>query len=223
MKITGLSLAVFFASSLSFMTNKSEKTESEELGSPSESPENGINFLSENEFGPRPFWYLDQVNPIQFSAQNPETSSAADTLNVQEVLAAHNILREEVGVTPLEWSAELAQISTRWAEKVAQKNRGDAWVLEHSGNGLGENIAGGYVSGDTPDQRVKLGWGEKEKVNFDTNTRKCIPGTTCGHYTQIVWRNTKKVGCGIAVNPNGKYILVCNYDPPGNFNNEPAY
>lgn len=150
-------------------------------------------------------------------------NQSEDSLNIQEVLAAHNILREEVGVPPLEWSEELAKEAKNWAEKVARKNLEDAWVLEHSGSGRGENIAGGYVTGDTPAQRVQLGWGEDEKVNFDRNTRKCIPGTTCGHYTQIVWRNTTKVGCGIAVNPNGKYILVCNYDPPGNFNNEPAY
>ncbi|HSF53350.1 MAG TPA: CAP domain-containing protein [Algoriphagus sp.] len=168
------------------------------------------------------------VSGLSFSTLNQAdvvkpTVQSNDTLNIQEILDAHNSLREEVNVPPLVWSEDLAKEAQKWAKKVAKMNEDDAWVLEHSGSGFGENIAGGYVTGDTPAQRVKLGWGEEEKVNFDTNTRKCIPGTTCGHYTQIVWRNTMKVGCGMAVNPNGKYILVCNYDPPGNFNNEPAY
>ncbi|WP_077350959.1 CAP domain-containing protein [Algoriphagus sp. A40] len=166
----------------------------------------GLSFLTQNRF--------EVVNL---------TDQSNDTLNIQEVLDAHNSLREEVSVPPLVWSEDLAKEAQKWAKKVAKMNEEEAWVLEHSGSGFGENIAGGYITGDTPAQRVKLGWGEEEKVNFDTNTRKCLPGTTCGHYTQIVWRNTTKVGCGMAVNPNGKYILVCNYDPPGNFNNEPAY
>jgi len=38
----------------------------------------------------------------------------------------------------------------------------------------------------------------------------------CGHYTQIVWRDTKQVGCGVA-RDNRREIWVCNYDPPGNW------
>lgn len=41
-----------------------------------------------------------------------------------------------------------------------------------------------------------------------------------GHLTQIVWKQTKKVGCAIARCPIGEmdgYFAVCNYDPPGKF------
>jgi pathogenesis-related protein 1 len=38
---------------------------------------------------------------------------------------------------------------------------------------------------------------------------------TYGHYTQLVWRNTKNVGCAKA-ELDGNIIIVCNYDPPGN-------
>ena len=143
------------------------------------------------------------------------------TMNVQEVLAAHNVQRSEVGVPPLTWSDELAAKAQRWATELAKKNMGNEFVLEHGSTG--ENIAGGFITGDSPETRVLKGWGSSEQVNFDRNTRKCKPNTICGHYTQIIWRNTTQVGCAIAVNPNGKYILVCNYNPPGNMNNQPAY
>jgi pathogenesis-related protein 1 len=174
-------------------------------------------------------WYWESAGTNSTAANKPASnpvnnSQSNNLLNIQEVLAAHNSLRNEVGVAPLTWSNELAAKAQAWANEVAKKNTGTNWNLFHSQTpGLGENIAGGFTTGDSPAKRVLLGWGEEEKVNFNTNTRKCIPGTTCGHYTQVVWRNTTQVGCGIAINPNGKYILVCNYNPPGNYNNQPAY
>jgi len=34
------------------------------------------------------------------------------------------------------------------------------------------------------------------------------------HYTQIIWKDTKQVGCGYA--QNDRAILVCQYLPQGN-------
>ena len=42
---------------------------------------------------------------------------------------------------------------------------------------------------------------------------------SAGHYTQVVWRDTQKVGCGASTcNIQGfdGIYWVCNYDPPGN-------
>lgn len=160
----------------------------------------------------------------QVAQTNPNNNNpSASFFNKQRALDAHNLLRSQVGVPPLVWSDDLAARAQQWADQVAVKNRGEAFVLEHSQSAFGENIAGGFVTGDAPEKRIQMGWGEEEKVNFNTATRQCFGGRTCGHYTQIVWRNTTMVGCGVAANANGKYILVCNYDPPGNYNGQPAY
>jgi hypothetical protein len=42
-----------------------------------------------------------------------------------------------------------------------------------------------------------------------------------GHFTQMVWKNSKRIGCAWNTNTcksNGMnfYKLVCEYDPPGN-------
>lgn len=42
-----------------------------------------------------------------------------------------------------------------------------------------------------------------------------------GHFTQLVWKSTKKIGCAwntVGCKSNGMnfYKLVCEYDPPGN-------
>lgn len=43
-----------------------------------------------------------------------------------------------------------------------------------------------------------------------------------GHFTQLVWRDTKRVGCARAFSsgPRGGIYLVCNYDPAGNWRGE---
>ena len=39
-----------------------------------------------------------------------------------------------------------------------------------------------------------------------------------GHFTQVVWKNSKQLGVGIAFANNGnKAVVVANYSPPGNY------
>ena len=38
-----------------------------------------------------------------------------------------------------------------------------------------------------------------------------------GHFTQLVWKGSKQIGCGAACNSNNKCYLTCNYYPPGNY------
>lgn len=48
------------------------------------------------------------------------------------------------------------------------------------------------------------------------------------HFTQVVWKDTTSVGCAVqscsGILGSGKArFYVCEYDPPGNFNNDFAY
>jgi len=36
-----------------------------------------------------------------------------------------------------------------------------------------------------------------------------------GHFTQVVWRDTRQVGCGMS-QCNGLDVWICQYSPPGN-------
>jgi hypothetical protein len=68
-----------------------------------------------------------------------------------------------------------------------------------------------------------------------SNSTQCSGGICqheCGHYTQIVWRSTTSTGCGVknctsnspfgAGFPNWT-LVVCDYEPPGNFNGQRPY
>lgn len=143
-------------------------------------------------------------------------------LDLDEILDAHNSYREEVDVPPLTWSDDLASHAQEWADYLASIG---GHKLRHSKNtGEGENLWLGTSGSFTNTQMVEQ-WGE-EKQYFVGGTFPEVSSTgnskDVGHYTQIVWRNTKKVGCAIA-SAGGNDILVCRYSPQGNFHDEPVY
>jgi pathogenesis-related protein 1 len=139
-----------------------------------------------------------------------------------EMVAAHNEWRREVNVSPLIWSAPLADTAQAYADKL-KAARGCNPV--HGGaKRLGENLywasALKYSGGTTKAQtitptQVANAWGS-EKANYNYSTNTCARGKACGHYTQMVWESTDKVGCGKAVCRDDSQVWVCNYKPSGN-------
>ena len=141
-------------------------------------------------------------------------------LDSDKILAAHNGYRKEVGVAPLTWSDDLASHAQEWADYLASLG-GEEW--KHSEDtGEGENLWRG-TSGDYTNTQMVDKWG-KEKENFVEGTFPDVSsnGKKVGHYTQIVWRKTKEVGCAIA-SAGGYDILVCRYSPQGNIKGKPVY
>ena len=127
----------------------------------------------------------------------------------QEVLNAHNRYRAEVGVAPLRWSTSLAASAQQWANHLAATGQ-----FKHSRSG--ENLA--KASGGRSATYLVDMWGrEKQYFVHGTfpNVSKSGSWEKVGHYTQMVWRNTTEVGCGLAKGHGGD-VLVCHYNPAGN-------
>lgn len=148
---------------------------------------------------------------------NPEVSTARIATDEERsiLLETHNKWRKQVGVGDLEWSDEIAKSALEWA-KTLEKDCG----FYHSDSDFGENLWMG-TSGAYQTASVVDSWGE-EKADYNYSSNKCKPGRVCGHYTQIVWKNTTKVGCA-QVECDGMTIWVCQYDPPGNWVGQKPY
>jgi pathogenesis-related protein 1 len=139
----------------------------------------------------------------------------------QEIVSAHNRWRAEVGVAPLSYSSKLAVSAKAWAEKLKASEQ---CGLRHSGKpDTGENLYGATATGPislvVTSAQVVDAWGE-EKKDYDYASNSSKPGAVCGHYTQVVWRDTKSVGCGVAFCAAGDtkaQVWVCQYSPPGNY------
>ncbi|MDH5608729.1 MAG: CAP domain-containing protein [Cyclobacteriaceae bacterium] len=151
-----------------------------------------------------------------FSCPIEPTSSVATPEEIAVLLERHNFWRKEVGVPPLEWSDELANSANKWAVSLKNDNCG----FYHSKTEYGENLWSG-TSGAFPVSEVVDSWADEQKdYNYEKN--KCKTGKMCGHYTQVVWKNTQKVGCA-KVNCKGMTTWVCQYDPPGNWVGKKPY
>lgn len=143
------------------------------------------------------------------SAQ-PLTTAQADS-----IVKEHNKWRAEVGVAGLTWSDELAASSQKWVDYLVKSG----CRFEHSDSDYGENIFYRYDDGSCLE--AVLSWAE-EKPNYSGFPVGENNGDY-GHYTQIVWYNTRQVGCAKAECRDGKQLWVCQYYPAGNWVGEKAY
>jgi hypothetical protein len=134
------------------------------------------------------------------------------------LLAAHNRERAAAGVPPLEWDQSLAADAAEWGEYLAEL--GD---IEHfpddpdDPDPQGENLFLGS-KGHFPPEAMVGRWID-EKAHFKAGVFPDNSRTgdleDVGHYTQLMWRTTSRVGC--AVRPSEDYeILVCRYSQAGN-------
>lgn len=140
--------------------------------------------------------------------QAGDKQSAATSSLAREMLAAHNTVRAGVGIAPLTWSDRLTARAQEWANTLLARNQ-----FVHTPNSpYGENLYEIAGATATPTQVVDA-WAAESR-NYDYGSNKCR--RVCGHYTQIVWGETKEVGCAVA-RDSGREVWVCEYNPPGNW------
>ncbi|CAI7839766.1 unnamed protein product [Closterium sp. NIES-54] len=138
-------------------------------------------------------------------------------VDVAAILEVHNRARQEVGVPDLAWDDGVAAAAQDWANQLV----GRGCPMEHGGaEGLGQNLYWRTPAGLTPEEdRMAVQAWVDERVDWNPSPipEGCAEGKMCGHYTQVVWRDTTHVGCASAQCPDGGGMWVCDYSPPGNF------
>jgi pathogenesis-related protein 1 len=130
------------------------------------------------------------------------------------MLSAHNEVRARVDVPPLRWSDRLAARAQEWASHLLQERQ----FYHRTHPIFGENLF--EISGGRASAAEVVGDWASEARDYSYHANTCRG--TCGHYTQLVWNNTREVGCAVASEP-GREVWVCNYDPPGNWIGERPY
>jgi pathogenesis-related protein 1 len=151
--------------------------------------------------------------------------AGADGVDRAAILAAHNKWRAKVGVGKLSYSPALAKSAQDWADHLKQSNGCRMRHSQPEGK-YGENIywasATVWTDGRRTLQKMTSvtpvdGWGS-EKADYNHANNSCKPGKMCGHYTQMVWKDSNKVGCGRAVCEDTlDQVWVCRYQPAGNW------
>jgi uncharacterized protein YkwD len=123
----------------------------------------------------------------------------------QQILQAHNFWRAKHHAPNLVWDESLARYAHDHASNC---------VFKHSvAPKYGENLIAGYRSIPTA---IHAWYAENQLYSYRN------PGFSyqTGHFTQLIWKGTTRVGCGYADcagrnGTPGRY-LVCEYAPAGN-------
>uniref|UniRef100_A0A0P4WH71 SCP domain-containing protein n=1 Tax=Scylla olivacea TaxID=85551 RepID=A0A0P4WH71_SCYOL len=174
----------------------------------------------------------------------------------QAILESHNTYRAKVArgeegqglpgpqysaadMQQLSWNEELAQVAQAWASACPDYHDcHDCRKVLSRDYYVGQNIFYEWSStnaGSVWDTAVRLWYEEVKYVpNYLTKRFYSMDHAVIGHYTQLVWAETREVGCGAAYHDcikvfKGKSwklkckIYVCNYGPTGNFLDKPLY
>lgn len=139
------------------------------------------------------------------------------------MLREHNEARREVGTPDLVIDSDLSRQALDYAEEMARTGN-----FQHSPQsarqGQGENLWAGTADAFTYEEMASAWIDEKQYYVHAAFPYVSSTGNwqDVGHYTQIIWRDTTRLGCGIATG-GGRDWLVCRYAPPGNVVGQYAY
>ena len=130
--------------------------------------------------------------------------NAAATVDIQDTLTRINNLRTIHSAPPVQWDTGLENTAYEWAINLNKTN-----IFKHSNYQYGENLAyfRGVKNATNAMQGAITAWYAENAVYNYT-----VGGFTAGHFTQLVWINTKYIGAAVI---NG--YVVMEFNPPGNY------
>ncbi|XP_049999937.1 peptidase inhibitor 16 isoform X1 [Alexandromys fortis] len=138
----------------------------------------------------------------------------------QTMVELHNFYRAQVSppasdMLQMRWDDDLAAFAKAYAQKCV-------WGHNKERGRRGENLFA--ITDEGMDVPLAVGNWFEEREHYNLSTATCDPGQMCGHYTQVVWSKTERIGCGShfceslhGVEEANIHLLVCNYEPPNAF------
>ena len=157
------------------------------------------------------------MNKILFLCLITLTISSLDLESFRnEVLEIHNTLRAKHQVGPLSRYSELESLAQKHSEYMAKMGK-----MVHSDNKLnneyiGENICSGSSTLKIGKSCVNLWYSEEDQYDYKNPNND----VSCGHFTQLVWKKTNRLGCGVECTSSNYCYVTCNYYPAGNYYNQ---
>ena len=167
------------------------------------------------------------------------SSSASEPSQFSGIVKYHNDVRSKFQQHPLTWSNSLASYAQEWVDRLAatqscqmlhRPNYAGEYDSEKYLQIHGENLfwaSAEYTNGTEKLQilspkEIVAAWAEEEDY-YDYQSNTCQEGQDCGHFTQMVWHESRQVGCAKAICGDKSQIWACNYHPRGNYIGEHPY
>lgn len=114
----------------------------------------------------------------------------------QECLKAHNEYRKQHGVQPLKLNKKLCKYAEEWAKVLAARGM----MVHRSNSEYGENIFNLWCSNTSIiiDGREPVDhWYSEVDNHFFGKEPQTLKS---GHFTQVIWKDSKEIGVGYASN-----------------------
>ncbi|GBF94313.1 hypothetical protein Rsub_06935 [Raphidocelis subcapitata] len=164
----------------------------------------------------------------EWRAGRPRRVTKSQARRAAKAPAAAELALAQAGegaVTPMAMASTYSVLLSRhngWrrAHSAGALNWANKCKFQHSSGNYGENL---YATSSTQVARAVDGsfyaWYNEIK---DYDFSKPDFGYNTGHFTQVVWKGSTKIGCGYKLCPTlagwapGRIIVVCQYSPPGN-------
>ncbi|XP_073513981.1 uncharacterized protein [Phyllobates terribilis] len=152
--------------------------------------------------------------------------TALTNVEKKTLVEKHNVYRsradpQAADMKALRWDQTLEDLATSYAAKCI-------WDHNEERGFRGENLF--LMTGSSLDVELGMADWHRERDYYNFTTATCQENQMCGHYTQMVWAHTERVGCGEkfcekveGFDDSNIHLLVCNYEPPGNFQGEKPY
>jgi uncharacterized protein YkwD len=174
-------------------------------------------------------------SPTGAGGQTGGTTNPLTQGQIDAFVTAHNQARSgpldpppSPPLPPVSWDGILADAAYNYALRCEGSNG----LLEHNenrsadyqalggGGYVGENIYGTSARTVTPEAAVALWMSEASSYDYNSGSFG-----SAGHYTQIVWRASVRIGCAIVDCPALTYhnTVICDYAPGGNITGEKPY
>ncbi|KAK9404433.1 peptidase inhibitor 16 [Crotalus adamanteus] len=143
----------------------------------------------------------------------------------QQIVDKHNLYRSMVSpsaanMLKMRWDSELETFAQNYSTQCT-------WEHNKERGNRGENLFA--MTGYLDLERAVEDW-YIEYQYYNYSTLACKEGEMCGHYTQVVWATSERVGCGATfcetlelINDTDMHLFVCNYQPPGNIRGHKPY
>lgn len=149
----------------------------------------------------------------------PLLTGATDGFD-SRLVSRHNVERESLGIPPLRWDPTLAVSASGWANHLAATNTFQH-APENAAAPQGENLWEGTPGRFSPEAMVDAWARERRYFRPGRFPQNSTTGSVAdvGHYTQLMWRATRAVGCALAHGPS-EDVLVCRYSEAGNYEGE---
>lgn len=155
---------------------------------------------------------------LTLAAPLVQGATGTDNNLAERLLAGHNRERAAMGIPPLAWNELLARDARLYADHLTRVG-----YLVHSEDDpaetdpQGENLWAGTRGYYGPEQMVGLWVDEKKDFKSGVFPNNSVSGDleNVAHYTQVVWRSSRAVGCAVAHGAEDDF-LVCRYSEGGN-------